>query len=159
MPVLRLPGAARRPGLLLDAGRRPTSAALLGLGMLVLLAFVVAFVLGTSAQPAAVRPPAPATAAGSAMTSLRLDPVPALPDLRGGPAAATPAPAQPAAPPAATTAAPTATTVTPTTVTPTIPTPAATQPVQPPVTPSRPAPTPKPKPRPSPAGQPFDSSG
>jgi hypothetical protein len=41
-----------RDVLVLDADRRPTSAALLGLGTLVVLAFVVAFVLGTQAPRA-----------------------------------------------------------------------------------------------------------
>lgn len=169
MPRLRHPGARPptwssafggvwvRDVLLLDADRRPTSAALLGLGTLVVLAFVVAFVLGTQAPRAsggtaprtAAAAPTGATGAGPAMASLRLDPVPALPDLRKGPARTrSPRPAQAAAPPPAPTAEPITT-----------PTPAAPQLVQPPVAPSRPAPAAKPKPASSPAGEKFDSSG
>jgi hypothetical protein len=163
MPSLRLPGARPptrpyvRPGvwvrdvLLLDAHRRPTPAALLGLGALVVLAFVAAFVLGTKAPPA-TRGTAPRTVhAAPLMTSLRLDPVPALPDLRPGPAPIRSAPPTQAAtaPPTASTAA----TIPPTTA----PTPVAPQPVQPPVSPSPPPPVAKPKP--SPGGQEFDSSG
>ena len=166
---LRLPGA-RHPTsssahggvwvgdvLILDADRRPTSAALLGLGTVVVLAFVVAFVLGTQAPRAnggtALQTAAAAatgtTGSGPATTSLRLDPVPALPDLRKGSARTrSPQPAQAAAPAPA-----------PSTEPATTPTPAAPQPVQTPVTPSRPAPVAEPKPSPGPAVEKFDSSG
>jgi hypothetical protein len=156
MSVLRLP-RARSPVLLLDADRSQASAGLLSVSLVVLLVFVVAFVAGTQSPRATVDPvlpstsgvAPPSTAAGSVMTSLRLDPEPALPDLRKAKAPAgtkSPPPARAAAPPAAPATAPT-----------TNPTPAAPQPVAPTVTPSRPVPAAKAKP--SPSGKPFDSSG
>ena len=143
---------------LLDVDRRPTGAAILGLGALVVLAFVVAFVLGTRA-PSATRHAAPRTVQAPITTSLRLDPVPALPDLRS------PAPRIRSARPArAAAGTPRPTPVVTRTAPSPRPTPAAPRPVQQPVTPSRPAPVakrpaPVAKPKPNPAGQGFDSSG
>jgi outer membrane biosynthesis protein TonB len=162
LPGTRLPtwsstqgGVWVRDVLVFDAELRPTRAALLGLGVLVVLAFVVAFVLSTQAPGASGRtakrtPAAAATGtagAGPAMTSLRLDPVRTLPDLQRSTQTRSPQPAEIAAPSS-----------TPTTEPTTTPTPAAERPVQSPATPT-PAAKPKPKPSPSPAGEQFDSSG
>ncbi|HYM57007.1 MAG TPA: hypothetical protein VES79_03510 [Solirubrobacteraceae bacterium] len=152
--------------LLLDADRRPTSAALLGLGMLVALSFVIAFVLGTQAPrasggtpPRTARAAIGTTGAGPATTPLRLDPVPVLPDLRKKPLRTrSQRPAEAAAPSPAPTTEP-VTTPTPAVPTPAVPTPAAPQPAQPPVAPARPAPAAKPKPSSTPAREKFDSSG
>jgi hypothetical protein len=160
MPVLKLP-RARSPVLLLGVDRRPTSAALWCVVVLVMLAFGVAFTLGTRAPQGTVgkaqgAPPARAPAAGSAMTSLRLDPVPALPSLRNeGAGRISPPPAKTAAAPPAPAAAPPTSPASPAPRP--VRTPAAVQPVQPQVTPSQPAPARKPQP--SPGGTPFDSSG
>jgi hypothetical protein len=169
LPGARLPtwssahgGLWVRDVLILDAERRPTSAALVGLGMLVVVAFVLAFVLGSQAPRAsggaAPRPAAAATTAttgaGPALTPLRLDPVPPLPDL-GEAAGRTRStrPARAAASPLPVPAATAEPTPTPT------PTPAAPEAVQLPDVPTRPAPTATPKPSPTPTEEPFDSSG
>jgi DNA polymerase III subunit gamma/tau len=148
MPVLRLPGQRRPPAI---------RGAVLWLGAIAMVVFVVAFAAGTDAPRAGQGPISRGvarTTGTSPAPAPRLEPVPALPELRGTGTAARARVAAPTPVPAAVT--------TPPAPAATVPPPTATtepQPVQRPPARRQAPPAASPPPSPAPAGETFDSSG
>jgi hypothetical protein len=150
MPVLRLPS----PG-----ERRPPAAsgAVLGLGAIAMVVFVLAFAAGTEA-PRAHKGPVSQGVAGATgkipAAAPRLEPVPALPELRGTGTVPRARVAAPVRVPAIVTTPPARAATVPPPATTTAPPPVQRSPAPRPVPPAR-----NPPPRPAPAPETFDSSG